>query len=55
MIMTHANQVTIIGCGLMGPGIATCAAWAGHPTVMQDLSPELTRRGVDATHKNLAI
>ncbi len=52
--MADGNQVTIIGCGLMGPGIATCAALAGHTTVLQALSAERINRGVDAAHKNLA-
>ena len=52
--MTDGNQVTIIGCGLMGPGIATCAALAGHTTVLQARSTERINRGVDAAHKNLA-
>jgi hypothetical protein len=30
--MKNNNAVTVIGVGLMGPGIATCAALAGHPT-----------------------
>jgi 3-hydroxyacyl-CoA dehydrogenase len=52
--MADGNQVTIIGCGLMGPGIATCAALAGHTTVLQARSTERIKRGVDAAHKNLA-
>ena len=52
--MADGNQVTIIGCGLMGPGIATCAALAGHTTVLQARSAERINRGVDAAHKNLA-
>jgi 3-hydroxybutyryl-CoA dehydrogenase len=52
--MTNQNQVTIIGCGLMGPGIATSAALAGHPTVLQARSAERISQGMDAAHKNLA-
>jgi 3-hydroxyacyl-CoA dehydrogenase len=52
--MTHGDQVTVIGGGLMGPGIAACAALAGHPTVLHARSAETTYRGVDAVHKNLA-
>jgi len=52
--MPHANQVTIIGCGQMGPGIAACAALAGHTTVLQARSAGRVDRGVDAAHQNLA-
>jgi len=52
--MTNSNQITIIGCGLMGPGIAASAALAGHITVLQDLSEELSEQGVVAARKNLA-
>ena len=52
-MMTNANQVTIIGCGMMGPGIAACAALAGHPTVLQARSKERINQGVEAAHKNL--
>lgn len=52
--MSHGNQVTIIGCGLMGPGIAASAALAGHTTVLQARSAETAHRGVDAVYHNLA-
>lgn len=52
--MTDGNQVTIVGCGMMGPGIATCAALAGHTTVLQARSAEGINRGIEAAHKNLA-
>jgi len=32
--MIEKNRVVVIGAGLMGPGIAACAALAGHPTVL---------------------
>lgn len=52
--MKNSNQITIIGCGLMGPGIAASAALAGHLTVLQDLSAELSEQGVVAARKNLS-
>jgi 3-hydroxybutyryl-CoA dehydrogenase len=33
-MMIDKNRVVVIGAGLMGPGIAACAALAGHPTVL---------------------
>jgi 3-hydroxybutyryl-CoA dehydrogenase len=52
--MTDGNQVTIIGCGMMGPGIAACAALAGHTTVLQGRTEQRINQGVKAAHKSLA-
>jgi len=52
--MTDGDQVTIIGCGMMGPGIAACAALAGHTTVLQGRTEQRINQGVEAAHKNLA-
>jgi 3-hydroxybutyryl-CoA dehydrogenase len=51
--MTDANQVSIIGCGMMGPGIAACAALAGHTTVLQGRTQQRIHQGVEAAHKCL--
>ena len=40
------NQVLVVGCGMMGPGIAVCAASAGHPTALTDRSLAYAQRGV---------
>jgi 3-hydroxybutyryl-CoA dehydrogenase len=47
------SSVTIIGAGLMGPGIATCSTLSGHPTILVDKTPELVLAGADRTKKNL--
>lgn len=52
--MADKNPVTIIGCGLMGPGIAASAALAGHPTVLQDLTAERSEQGIASAKKNLS-
>ena len=40
------DTVVIIGSGLMGSGIAACAALAGHPVALIDLQLELAEKGV---------
>lgn len=39
------RKVGIVGCGLMGSGIAEVSARAGYPTVVREVSPELAARG----------
>jgi 3-hydroxybutyryl-CoA dehydrogenase len=43
--MSEKNRVAVIGAGLMGPGIAACAALAGHPTVLLARSAEKAAAG----------
>jgi 3-hydroxybutyryl-CoA dehydrogenase len=52
--MPKKNTVTIVGAGLMGPGIAACSALAGHPTTLVDLTPEMASTGVDKARQNIA-
>ncbi|MBI3895703.1 MAG: 3-hydroxyacyl-CoA dehydrogenase family protein [Acidobacteria bacterium] len=40
------REVGVIGCGLMGSGIAQVAATAGFPTVVLEASEELCQRGM---------
>jgi 3-hydroxybutyryl-CoA dehydrogenase len=47
------STVTIIGAGLMGPGIAACSTLSGHPTILVDKTPELALGGVNKTKQNL--
>ena len=51
--MADKNTVTIVGAGLMGPGIAACSALAGHPTVLVDITPELAEAGVAKAKQNI--
>ena len=39
--MPEISRVGVLGCGLMGGGIAQAAAAAGFPTVVRDLEPAL--------------
>ena len=41
------KTVGVVGCGLMGSGIAQVAAQSGYTTVVREASDELLRRGLD--------
>jgi enoyl-CoA hydratase/3-hydroxyacyl-CoA dehydrogenase len=42
----NVNKVGIVGCGLMGAGIAQVAAQAGYETVVRELNEELLEKGL---------
>jgi 3-hydroxybutyryl-CoA dehydrogenase len=46
-------KVVVIGAGIMGTGIAQCAAMAGHDTVLQDVSAEQLEKGREAIGDSL--
>ena len=48
------HKVGVVGCGLMGSGIAQVCAAAGFPTVVREVSAELVDRGLKGIEKNLA-
>jgi 3-hydroxybutyryl-CoA dehydrogenase len=48
------EKVGIVGCGLMGSGIAQVSASAGFTTVVREVSPELVDKGIQGIEKNLA-
>ena len=48
------HRVAVVGCGLMGSGIAQVCAQAGFPTVVREVSPELVDRGLNGIEKNLS-
>ena len=52
--MSEIKRVGVLGCGLMGSGIAQVAAAAGYETVVRDVSKELTGRGRAGIEKSLA-
>src|SRR6266481_1868379 len=39
-------NVGVVGCGLMGSGIAQVCAEAGHPVIVREVSEELLRKGL---------
>jgi len=48
------QRVGVVGCGLMGSGIAQVCAQAGFPTVVREVSLELVEKGLKGIEKNLA-
>jgi 3-hydroxybutyryl-CoA dehydrogenase len=46
--------VGVVGCGLMGSGIAQVSAQAGFATVVREVSAELVEKGLQSVEKNLA-
>ena len=47
------QRVGVIGCGLMGSGIAQVSAQAGYPTTVVEATQELLDRGLTAIARNL--
>jgi 3-hydroxybutyryl-CoA dehydrogenase len=47
------EKIGVVGCGLMGSGIAHVAALAGFDTVVREVSPELVAKGLQSIEKNL--
>ncbi|MDH3496459.1 MAG: 3-hydroxybutyryl-CoA dehydrogenase [Gemmatimonadota bacterium] len=52
--MADIKTVGVLGCGLMGSGIAQVAAAAGYRTVVRDVSDELNARGRKKIEGSLA-
>lgn len=48
------EKVGVVGCGLMGSGIAQVAAQAGFPVTVREVSNELVEKGLKSIEKNLA-
>ncbi len=48
------KKVGVLGCGLMGSGIAQTAATAGFETIVREVSAELCERGFSGIEKSLA-
>jgi 3-hydroxybutyryl-CoA dehydrogenase len=47
------RNVGVVGCGLMGSGIAQVCAAAGFATVVREVSPEIVDKGLKSIEKNL--
>jgi len=52
--MTDIKQVGVLGCGLMGSGIAQVAAVAGYPTVVREVAEPPLAKGKAGIEKSLA-
>lgn len=48
------EKVGVVGCGLMGSGIAQVAAQSGFPTVVREVSADLVEKGLKSIEKNLS-
>jgi len=48
------RKVGVVGCGLMGSGIAQVAAMAGFATVVREVSEDLLKKGLASIEKSLA-
>ena len=48
------RKVGVVGCGLMGSGIAQVCAAAGFETLVREVKPELVEKGLKGIEKNLA-
>jgi 3-hydroxybutyryl-CoA dehydrogenase len=51
--MAKIEKVGVLGCGLMGSGIAEVAAKAGYTTIVREVSDDLVARGRSAIEKSL--
>jgi 3-hydroxybutyryl-CoA dehydrogenase len=51
--MAEIRKVGVLGCGLMGSGIAQVTAQAGYDTVVREVSDELCERGLGGITKQL--
>ncbi len=47
------RKVGVLGCGLMGSGIAQVAATAGYPAVVKEVSDEFLKKGFGGIEKSL--
>jgi len=48
------QRVGVVGCGLMGSGIAQVSAQSGFMTVVREVSEDLVEKGIKSIEKNLA-
>ena len=51
--MSSIKKVGVVGCGLMGSGIAQAAATAGFDTVVRDVAEPMLERGRAGIIKSL--
>jgi 3-hydroxybutyryl-CoA dehydrogenase len=52
--MPEIRTVGVLGCGLMGSGIAQVSAQAGYETIVREVTDELRDRGLGSISKQLA-
>ena len=52
--MSEIHVVGVLGCGLMGSGIAQVSATAGYETMVRDVSDDILRKGLATVERSLA-
>jgi 3-hydroxybutyryl-CoA dehydrogenase len=52
--MARINRVGVLGCGLMGSGIAQVCAQAGYETIVREVTDALAERGLQGIGRQLA-
>jgi 3-hydroxybutyryl-CoA dehydrogenase len=53
MTVQGIQKVGVLGCGLMGSGIAQVAATAGYPTTVRDITEEFLKKGMAGIERSL--
>ena len=48
------HKVGVLGCGLMGSGIAQVAAAAGYQTIVKEVAEEFLKKGMAGIDKSLS-
>jgi 3-hydroxybutyryl-CoA dehydrogenase len=48
------NKVGVLGCGLMGSGIAQVAATSGYTTIVKEVADEFLKKGMSSIDKSLS-
>src|SRR5687768_11964652 len=51
--MDEIRKVGVLGCGLMGSGIAQVCAQSGFETIVRDVSDEIVEKGLSGIGKRL--
>ena len=49
----EVKRVGVLGCGLMGSGIAQVAATAGYPTIVKEVADDFLKKGMAGIEKSL--
>jgi 3-hydroxybutyryl-CoA dehydrogenase len=53
MTVDGIRKVGVLGCGLMGSGIAQVAATAGYPTIVKEVADDFLKKGIAGIEKSL--
>ena len=53
MTVDGIRKIGVLGCGLMGSGIAQVAATAGYPTIVKEVADDFLKKGIAGIEKSL--